>query len=124
MQNRIRDLVLVPPELAAKLKVVPVLAQNQIAGNVKEVEAQITAPLVVERLPPLHRLARPEHPQLALRAGPITIRRAHAARLVPRRRARVPGTVRVDEGDVRAALAKVIRGEASPDAGADDDDVR
>src|SRR3954470_5064301 len=124
MDDGIRDLVLVPPELAPELEVVPVLAQDQIAGDVKQVQPQVATPLLVERLPPLHRLPRPEHPQLPLRAGPIAVRRSHAARLVARGRPRVAGTVRVDERDLGAALPEMIGGEAPPDPGADDDDVR
>src|SRR5690348_2320489 len=114
MDDGIRDLVLVPPELAAKLEVVPILAEDQISSDVKQVESQVATPLLVERLPPLHRLARPEHPQLPLGAGPIAIGRPHPARLVTRCRPRIPRSVRVDEGDVRAALAEMVRGEAPP----------
>ncbi len=124
IEDLVRDLVLVPPDLAAKLEVVPLRAHDQIAGHVEEVEPQLAPPLVVERDPLLHRFARPQHPDFTQLAGTITVRRAHAARLVARRRARVARSVRVDDRDLRAHLAQVERRPAAPCARADDDDVR
>ena len=123
-KNGIRYFVPVPPQLAPQLEVVPVVAENEIARDVEEIEAHVASPLVIESEPPRHCLARPQHPQLAERTRPVPVGGAHAARFVARRRARVPRSVRVDQGDVRAHLAQMIRCEASPDPRANDDDVR
>ena len=48
----------------------------------KEIEAHVASPLVIESEPPRHRLARPQHPQLAERTGPVPVRGAHTARFV------------------------------------------
>ena len=118
-----RDLVLLPPDLRTQLKIVPLRPEDEIASRVEQVEPELLSPFVIERDPPLDRLARPQHPQFAELAGLVAIGRTDSSCFVARGGPRVARSVRVHHGHLRAHLAQVHRGEASPRARANDDDV-